>query len=155
MKYRFYQLYYLLSAVLLIVAMCKPVLNVMEPYGAIYALGNFTMLNPDGTTTAAVAALGVVLIVATLVNLFALFVSFFSNFELQKRASILSMLLLAGYYILLLLFLLLMLDTAVAELKAAVMIPLTVLILDMMGFLSARRTEAQILAKASGFRLRD
>ena len=65
------------------------------------------------------------------------------------------MLLLAGYYILLVISVALMLDAAVADLRTAIMFPLTAIILNMMGFFAARRTEAQILAKASGFRLRD
>ena len=155
MKFRFYQLYYLAAAVLLIITMYNVVVEMVEPNGAVFSLGNFSLVKPDGTTSCSVVALGVVLIAATLVDAFALFVASFSNFELQKRSSILAMLLLAGYYILLLLFLLLLLDTAVADLKAAFMFPLTALILNMLGFLSARRTEAKILARASGFRLRD
>ena len=155
MKIRRYQLYYLLSIVLLITAMFKEVVRIIEPNGAAYMLGNFSMTKPDGTSSYAVVALGIVLVAAVLVNLFSLFVSLFNNFELQKRSSILSMLLLAGYYILLVISVALMLDAAVADLRTAIMFPLTAIILNMMGFFAARRTEAQILAKASGFRLRD
>ncbi len=154
MKFRFYQLYYIAAAVLSVVAMCKDVLSATMPDGATYAVSNFAIAKPDGSVSCSVVALGVVLIAATLVNAFGLLVALFSNFELQKRASILSMLLFTGYYVLFVLFVLL-LSPDILSLQTAAMLPLTALILDMMAFFSARRTEAKILAKASGFRLRD
>ena len=155
MKFRFYQLFYALSIALLVFAMFCDVVRLEEPSGASYMLGNFSLQLPDGSSTAVVAALGVILIVAALVNLFGLFVSLFSNFELQKRSAILSMLLLVGYYILLVVYVLIMIDTAIADLRDGVILPLAVVILNAMTFLSVRRTEAKILAKATGFRLRD
>jgi len=160
MKFRFYQLYYLLSAVLLVVTMCGTLLHMIAmDSGATYTLGSFSLIKPDGTATYSVVALGVVLIVATLVNAFGLFVSLFSNFELQKRASILSVLLLTGFYILLAVYALLVInsDEAVTtiSLEAEIMFPFTAIVLGVLSFLSARRTEAKILAKATGFRLRD
>lgn len=160
MKFRFYQIYYVLAAVLLIVTMCSSLLHIIAmPAGATYTLGNFSLLRPDGTETYSVVALGVVLIVAAVVNAFGLFVSLFSNFELQKRSSILSVLLLTGYYILLAVYVLLVLNsdetTTTLSLEAAIMFPFTAIVLDVLSFFSARRTEAKILAKASGFRLRD
>lgn len=159
MKFRFYQLYYLLAAVLLVVAMCGSPLQVLAPNGATYTVGNFSLLCPDGSHSYSVVALGVVLIVAAVVNVFGLLVALFSNFELQKRSAILSVLLLAGYYILLLVYILLIIygDDSVAtlSLEPAIMFPFTALVLNVLSFLSARRTEAKILAKAAGFRLRD
>ncbi len=159
MKFRFYQLYYMLAAVLLVVAMCGSLLHVLAPSGATYTIGNFSLLKPDGTDSYSVVALGVVLVVAVAVNAFGLFVSLFSNFELQKRSSILSVLLLTGYYILLLVYVLLVINSdeelTTVSLEAAVMYPFTAIVLNVLSFLSARRTEAKILAKASGFRLRD
>lgn len=154
MKFRFYQLYYIAAAVLSVVAMCKEVLSAIMPDGATFVVGNFAITKPDGSSSYSVVALGVVLVAAMLVNAFGLLVSLFSNFELQKRASILSMLLFTGYYILLVLFMFL-LSPDIVSLQTGVMLPLTALILDMMAFFSARRTEAKILAAASGFRLRD
>ncbi len=154
MKFRFYQLYYIAAAVLSVVAMCKNVLSAIMSDNATYVVSNFAITKPDGSVSRSVVALGVVLVAVALVNAFGLLVSLFSNFELQKRTSILSMLLLTGYYILLLLFVLL-LSPDILSLHTAVMLPLTALILDMMAFFAARRTEAKILAKASGFRLRD
>lgn len=159
MKIRFYQFYFVLAIVLLIATMCNDLLHVLAPNGATYTIGNFSLLRPDGSASCSVVALGVVLIVATVVNAFGLFVSLFTNFELQKRASILSVLLLTGYYILLLFYALLVLysDETVTtiSLEATVMFPFTAIVLNVLSFLAARRTEAKILAKASGFRLRD
>lgn len=160
MKFRFYQLYYLLAALLLVVAMCNSVLSVVAPSGATYAIGNFSLTMPDATTSYSVVALGVVLVAAALVNVFGLFVSLFSNFELQKRSSILSTLLLTGYYILLLVYTLLVINsdeilTTVSFDSAAIMLPFIALVFDVLSFMSARRTEAKILARAAGFRLRD
>lgn len=155
MKFRFYQLYFLLSAVLLVVAMCGNVAEIIEPSGATYDVGNFAISKPDGVRSYAVVALGVVLVAATLVNAFGLLVSLFNNFELQKRTSILSMLLITGYYVLLLLFILLLLNDASLAVKMEIMFPFISLVLGVLSFLSARRTEAAILAKATGFRLRD
>ncbi|MBQ8271000.1 MAG: DUF4293 family protein [Bacteroidaceae bacterium] len=160
MKFRFYQLYYVLAAVLLIVAMCSNLLYILAPDGATYTLGNFSLIKPDGSASYSVVALGVVLIVAVAVNLFGLFVSLFNNFELQKRSSILSVLLLTGYHILLLLYVLLVINSddnlaTINFAEAAVMFPFTAIVLNVLSFLSARRAEAKIIAKASGFRLRD
>ena len=159
MKFRFYQLYFVLAAALLVAAMCNSLLYALAPNGATYTVGNFSLTSPDGSTSYSVVALGVVLIVAAVVNAFGLLVSLFSNFELQKRSSILSVLLLTGYYILLLIYILLIInsDETVATLsfEAAIMFPFTAIVLNVLSFLSARRTEAKILAKASGFRLRD
>ena len=160
MKFRFYQLYYLLSAVLLIITMFGTLLQIIAmDSGATYELRNFSLLKPDGTAIYSVVALGVVLVVATAVNAFGLLVSLFSNFELQKRSSILSVLLLAGYYILLAVYVLLVINSdeslTTISLQSAVIFPFTALILSVLSFLSARRTEAKILAKATGFRLRD
>lgn len=159
MKFRLYQLYFVLAVVLLIATMCSSLLYVIAANGATYTLGNFSLISPDGAASYSVVALGVVLVVATLVNVFGLFVSLFSNFELQKRSSILSVLLLAGYYILLLVYVLLIINSdetaTTLSLEAALMFPFTAIVLNVLAFLSARRTEAKILAKASGFRLRD
>ncbi len=160
MKFRFYQLYYLLAAVSLIVAMCGVAGRCIADNGAVYTINNFSLLTPDGTTSYSVVALGVVLVVAVLVDAFGLFVSLFNNFELQKRSSILSMLLLTGYYILyaLYVFLIIYSDETLLTLNLddiAIFLPFVALIFNFMAFSSARRTEAQILAKASGFRLRD
>ena len=155
MKYRFYQLLFVVAIALLVVAVMKPVINIIEPNGATAVLGNFGYIAADGAVSRSVVALGVVLIASIVVNAFALFVSFFSNFALQKRSTILPMLLLAGYYILLLVYLLILTDGAAAQMLWPMFLPLVVLALNAVTFVLVRRQEAKIVAKALGFRLRD
>lgn len=155
MKFRSYQLFFVAAVALLIAALCMPVMLFIEPSGATFSLGNFSMQLPDGDSSYVACSLGVVLVVALLVNLFALLVSLFQNFELQKRTSILAMLLSAGYYILLLVFSFLLNEGAEPYVQIATLLPFIALVLDMLAFLSIRRAEANILARATGFRLRD
>lgn len=157
MQFRFYQLFFVASMALLIAAMCMPVMQFTEPDGATVVLGNFslTQLHDGALLSHAVCALGVVLIFTALVNAFGLFISLFKNFELQKRASILGMLLITGYYILLFVTMWVLGGDAECQMLAATIFPFTALMLNALCFLSARRTEAKILAKAAGFRLRD
>ena len=155
MKFRSYQLLFISSIALLIVALVKPVVNLIEPTGVTAVMDNFSYMLADGTISRAVVALGVVLIAAVAVNAFAVFVSLFSNFALQKRSSILSMLLIAGYYILLLIYLLILTDDAAVEMLWPMFLPLIALAFNAITFVLVRRQEAKIIAKALGFRLRD
>lgn len=155
MKFRFYQLLYIISVALLVVAFVKPVCNFIEPDGATAIMGNFGYTACDGNVSRSVVALGVVLISAVLVNAFAMFVSLFSNFALQKRSTILAMLLLAGYYILLLVYLLILTDGAAVVMLWSMFLPLLALALNAAAFALVQRQEAKIIAKALGFRLRD
>ena len=104
MKFRFYQLLYVATLVLTVVALLSPVVNFGEPNGAESVMTNFKYTAANGDVSWSVLALGIVLIFTALVNLFALLVAMFNNFELQKRVTILSMLLFAGYYILFLVY---------------------------------------------------
>ena len=155
MKYRSYQLLFVTSIALLIVALIKPIVSIIEPTGVTATIDNFGYATTDGVVSRAVVALGVVLIVAVAVNAFALFVSLFSNFALQKRGSILSMLLIAGYYILLLVYLLILAGDAAVEMLWPMFLPLIALAVNAVTFVLVRRHEAKIIAKAMGFRLRD
>ena len=155
MKFRFYQLLYIATIALLAVALVKPVVNIVEPDGATSIMSNFGYATVDGAVSRAVVALGVVLIAAVAVNAFALLVSLFSNFALQKRSTILSMLLIAGYYILLLVYLLILTDGAAVVMLWPMFMPLLALAVGAMTFALVRRQEAKIIAKALGFRLRD
>lgn len=156
MKFRTYQLLFIAVIALLVTAMFMPIAQFVEPNGATTQLGNFSLTNSIGNSSYVVCALGVILSFTSLVNLFGLFVSLFNNFELQKRVSILSTLLLAGYYILLLVIALVLGgDNASVSIDIAMLLPFIAIVLDVMCFMSIRRTEAKILAKASGFRLRD
>ena len=155
MKYRSYQLLFVTSIALLIVALIKPIVSIIEPTGVTATIDNFAYATTDGVVSRAVVALGVVLIAAVAVNAFALFVSLFSNFALQKRGSILSMLLIAGYYILLLVYLLILAGDAAVEMLWPMFLPLIALAVNAVTFVLVRRQEAKIIAKAMGFRLRD
>ena len=155
MKFRSYQLLFVTSIALLIIALIKPIINIYEPTGVTAVMDNFSYMLADGTISRAVVALGVVLIAAVAVNAFAVFVSLFSNFALQKRSSILSMLLIAGYYVLLLIYLLLLTHDAAVEMLWPMFLPLIALAFNAITFVLVRRQEAKIIAKALGFRLRD
>lgn len=155
MKFRVYQLFYLAALALLIASLFMPVTLYIESNGATSVVTNFSILQPDGTYSYTVCALGVVLVFTALVNVFALLLSFFQNFELQKRVAILGVLLLTGYYLLLLIVSLLMIEGVGMTMEVATILPFIALILYVMSFLSTRRTEAKILATAAGFRLRD
>ena len=131
-------------------------INIIELNGATAVMNNFGYALADGDVSRAVVALGVVLITAVFVNVFALLISQFSNFALLKRCSILSMLLVAGYYILLLIYLLLLTnDGAAVKMLWPMFLPLMALASDAVAFVLVRRREAKIIAKAMGFRLRD
>ena len=155
MKFRFYQLFPVAVIVLLVWAMIEPVMKFTEPSGEQMLMSNFKLLSHDGETSWAVIALGAVLILATVVNLFAFLVSMFSNFELLKRSTILSMLLLTGYYIVLLIYSMILLSGAELEVDLPMLFPLFGIILNMLFFKLVAREEARIIARASGFRLRD
>ncbi len=155
MKFRFYQLFPVAVIVILVWAMIEPVMKFTEPSGEQMLMSNFKLLSHDGETSWAVIALGAVLILATVVNLFAFLVSMFSNFELLKRSTILSMLLLTGYYIVLLIYSLILLSGAELEVDLPMLFPLFGIILNMLFFKLVAREEARIIARASGFRLRD
>ena len=155
MKFRIYQLLPVLAIALLIWAMVEPIIKFTESNGAVMVMSNFKLLAADGQISRSVIALGALLIFAVVVNAFAVVVSLFSNFELQKRTTILSLLILAGYYILLLIYSFIMLDGASLEVDLPVLFPFFGIILNSIAFNLIRREEARIIARASGFRLRD
>lgn len=155
MKFRFYQLFQVAVVVLLVWAMVEPIMKFTEPTGEQMLMSNFKLLSHNGEVSWSVIALGAVLILATVVNLFAFFVSMFSNFELVKRSAILSMLLLTGYYIVLLIYSLILLSGAELEVDLPMLFPLFGIILNMLFFKFVARQEAKIIARAAGFRLRD
>ena len=107
MKFRFYQLMYVASLALTVLALFSQVAAVRETDGAVAQMTNFKYIAPDGEISRSVIALGILLVFTAVVNFLGLFVSLYNNFELQKRSSILSVLLLTGYYILLLIYILL------------------------------------------------
>ena len=154
MKFRIYQLFYLLSVVLVIATLCSTLMQIIETSGATNELTNFKLIMANNEVSFAPVALGVVLIVTGLVDLFAFIIAGFRNFELQKRVSVLGILLIIGYYLLLAIYAW-VLSASSAVMELPLVFPFIVLVFNALAFLAARRTEASILAKASGFRLRD
>lgn len=155
MKFRFYQLLYVAVIALLVWAMVEPIVKFTEADGSLTVMSNFKLLAADGQVSRSVIALGALLVFAVVVNAFALMVSMFSNFELQKRTTILSLLVLAGYYILLLIYSFLLLADASLEVDLPILFPFFGIILNSVSFNLIRREEAKIIARATGFRLRD
>lgn len=155
MKFRFYQLFPIAVIAMLVWAMIEPLMRFTEPGGEQMLMSNFKLLSHYGEVSWSVIALGIVLIFTTIVNLFSLLVSFFSNFELMKRSTILSMLLIAGYYIVLLIYSFILLSDAELEVDLPMLFPLFGLVLNMVFIKLVSREEARIISKASGFRLRD
>lgn len=155
MEFRSYQLFLLVSVALLVAALFMPVSVFVEPNGATAVLSNFSLQNPDGSNSYMACAAGVVLVFSALVNAFTLFVSLFRNFELQKRAIVLSLLLFVGYYILEAIFMLLLCDTASVNVQLALLFPFMAIVLNALCFFAIRRAEAKIIASSMGFRLRD
>lgn len=162
MKFYLHHIYLLLAIVALVVCMCSSALVtfVYQDMSSVamsnFALHSVSMSQPEATSSAATFALGILLIVSSLVSAFAMFVSLFQNFALQKRSVIFNCCVLAGYYILMLVFILILRgDTRMVNLDWQVCLPLVALILTAMSFYSIRTTEAKMLARANNFRLRD
>lgn len=155
MKFRFYQLMYVASLVLTVLALLAPVVSFSEPDGAVAEMTNFKYVASNGEVSWTVIALGIVLIFTAVVNLFGLLVSLFDNFELQKRVTILTMLLFAGYYILFFVYTLVLSGDTSMAIGVPMLYPFIALTLNLIAFLLLRRCEAKIIAKALGFRLRD
>ena len=123
MKFRLYQLLYVAVIALLVWAMVEPIVKFTEADGSLTLMSNFKLLADDGQVSRSVIALGALLVFAVVVNAFALMVSMYSNFELQKRTTILSLLVLAGYYILLLIYSFLLLADASLEVDLPILFP--------------------------------
>lgn len=155
MKFRFYQLMYVAALVLTILAMLDPVASFSESNGAVAVMSNFKYVAADGDVSRSVIALGILLVFTALVNLAGLVLALYNNFELQKRVTILSMLLFAGYYILFLVYTLILSSDASMDIKVPMLYPFMGLTLNLFAFLLLRRCEAKIVARALGFRLRD
>ena len=144
------------SLVLTILAMFDPVVSFSESNGAVSVMSNFKYEQlATGDVSRSVMALGILLIFTAVVNVLGLFLSFYTNFEMQKRVTILTMLLHAGYYVLFLVYTLILTDGASMDVKSPMLYPFIALTLNLLAFLLIRRCEAKIIAKALGFRLRD
>lgn len=146
---------YVAALVLTILAMLDPVASFSESNGAVAVMSNFKYVAADGDVSRSVIALGILLVFTALVNLAGLVLALYNNFELQKRVTILSMLLFAGYYILFLVYTLILSSDASMDIKVPMLYPFMGLTLNFIAFILLRRCEAKIVARALGFRLRD
>lgn len=156
MKFRFYQLLLVASLVFTIMAMLDPVVSFTESNGAASVMTNFKYTEfATGNVSRSVIALGILLIFTSVVNVLGLFLSFYKNFEMQKRVTILTMLLHTGYYILFLVYTLVLASGASMDVKSPMLYPFIALTLNLVAFMMIRRCEAKIIARALGFRLRD
>ncbi len=155
MKFRFYQLMFVASLALTVLAFFSPVAAFSEPDGAVAQMTNFKYTAPDGEISRSVIALGILLVFTAVVNFLGLLVSLYNNFELQKRFTIFTMLLFAGYYILFFVYTLVLSGGASLAVEVAMLYPFMALTLNLIAFILLRRCEAKIIAKALGFRLRD
>lgn len=155
MKFRSYQLLYVASLVLVVLALLDPVANFIEPDGAVSTMTNFKYTAATGEVSRSVIALGILLIFTAVVNLLGLVVSLYNNFELQKRVTILTMLLFTGYYILFLVYTLVLSSGTSMNVELPMLYPFIGLTANFFAFILLRRCEAKIVAKALGFRLRD
>ena len=155
MKFRFYQLMYLASLALTVLALFSQVAAFSEPDGAVAQMTNFKYTAPDGEISRSVIALGILLVFTAVVNFLGLLVSLYNNFELQKRFTIFTMLLFAGYYVLFFVYTLVLSGGASLAVEVAMLYPFMALTLNLIAFILLRRCEAKIIAKALGFRLRD
>lgn len=146
---------YVASLALTVLALLSPVVGFTEADGAVAEMTNFKYTAPDGEVSRSVIALGVLLVFTALVNLLGLVLSLYNNFEMQKRVTILTMLLFAGYYILFFVYTLILSGDASMAIEVPMLYPFMALTLNLVAFLLLRRCEAKIIAKALGFRLRD
>ena len=157
MKIEFYlhQIWLTLICVLMIVSLVFPIATFVVDGGELIRLTNFRLLYEDGSAKGALWGLGVILILNLGVGIFELLLSGFRNFVLQKRLIIFMMLLTVGYYLILVIYVLLLKGNASFIPGIPVVLPLVCLILEYMSIHGVSKAEADILAKASGFRLRD
>lgn len=123
--------------------------------GATALLTNFRMNYVEGVHGTGMWALAVIQIFALAIAVFELLLSGFRNFVLQKRLIVLLSLLLIGYYIVYLIYVLLAKGDASFIPLWAASFPLMSLIFCYMTFHGVQKAEADIIARASGFRLRD
>lgn len=156
MKFRIYQLFFVATIALLVLALTETLMTFTSTEGcAVYTMSNFSLTVENEVYSRSVVALGVVLVFAAVVNLFATLVSLYSNFELLKRTTILSMLLLTGYYVLMLIYAFVLSEDSSIDAHLPMLYPFFAMTLNLFSYLFIRKQEAKIVARALGFRLRD
>jgi hypothetical protein len=157
MKIEFYlhQIWLALICVLMFAGLFLPIGLLVNAEGASAELTNFRLNFIEGDSVAAMWALGVIIIIVLAVGIFELLLSGFRNFVLQKRLIVFMMLLTAGYYIPFVVYVLLVKGDSTFSPCIAAAFPLICLVLEFMSLHGVSKAEADIIAKASGFRLRD
>ncbi len=150
-----HQVWLALICVLMFAGLLLPVGQLSNVEGASAELTNFRLNFIEGDSAGAMWALGVIMIAILAVGVFELLLSGFRNFVLQKRLLVFMMLLTVGYYILLVVYVLLLKGDASFAPRVGVSFPLISLVLEYMTIGGVSKAEAAIIAKASGFRLRD
>lgn len=157
MKIEFYlhQVWLALICVLMFAGLLLPIGQLVNADGASAELTNFRLNFVEGDSKGALWALGAIMIVILAVGVFELLLSGFRNFVLQKRLLVFMMLLTVGYYILFVIYVLVIKGDASFGLEEASAFPLISMILEYMTIHGVSKAEAAIIARASGFRLRD
>ena len=157
MKIEFYlhQIWLALICILMFAGLLLPIGLLVDAEGASAELTNFRLNFIEGDSSGALWALGAILIVTLAVGVFELLLSGFRNFVLQKRLLVFMMLLTVGYYIIFVVYVLLLKGDASFGPRPAAAFPLICLVLEYMSIHGVSKAEAAIIARASGFRLRD
>ena len=157
MKIEFYihQIWLALICALMLAGLLLPIGQLVGADGASAELTNFRLNFIEGDSIGAMWGLGVLMIIILAVGVFELLLSGFRNFVLQKRLLVFMMLLTVGYYILFVIYVLLLKGDASFGPCPAAAFPLICLVLEYMSIHGVSKAEASIIAKASGFRLRD
>ena len=157
MKIEFYlhQVWLALICILMFAGLLLPVGPLVHAEGASAELTNFRLNFIEGDSSSAMWALGVIMIAILAVGVFELLLSGFRNFVLQKRLLVFMMLLTVGYYILLVVYVFLLKGDASFGPRIGATFPLISLVLEYMSIHGISKAEAAIIARASGFRLRD
>lgn len=157
MKIEFYlhQVWLALICILMFAGLLLPVGQLVNAEGASAELTNFRLNFIEGDSSSAMWALGVIMIAILAVGVFELLLSGFRNFVLQKRLLVFMMLLTVGYYILLVVYVFLLKGDASFGPRIGAAFPFISLVLEYMSIHGISKAEAAIIARASGFRLRD
>lgn len=157
MKIEFYlhQVWLALICILMFAGLLLPIGQLVNAEGASAELTNFRLNFIEGDSSGALWALGTIMIVTLAVGVFEFLLSGFRNFVLQKRLLVFMMLLTAGYYIIFVIYVLLLKGDASFSPEIAAAFPLISLVLEYMTIHGVSKAEATIIARASGFRLRD
>jgi len=157
MKIEFYlhQIWLAIICILMFASLLLPVGQLVDMEGASGELTNWRLNFIEGESSGALWGLGVILTVTFAVGVFELLLSGFRNFILQKRLLVFMMLMTLGYYIILTVYVLILKGGAHFVPAVWAAFPLVSLILEYMSIHGVSKAEANIIARANGFRLRD